>query len=738
MGVPATLSSVPDVSPYIQYIASGGQTVYPYPFPITEDSDLVVVINGVTQATDSTYSVSGVGNATGGNVTLSTGSTVDDIITLYRDIPIERISQIAQNSGFSSTVFNNEFNNFYLIAQQLQAAVAQCLQIPNTNSPSPVTTLTPAAYALRALMFDQYGNPTPGVLTATALTQALFNSFLATSSVPLGVNDADNVQQLLASLSAGTAQTIWCEGDSTMYGNSQGGGTQVTFPPPVVLQNTVNTYLGNSSLTVVNNAVGGTSLNDMLTGVNGYTQTFAARIAVSGAQVVFCNHGLNDAYGHTGTTTPLKYRQNLITFIQLCRQYGKTPVLVTTHPIVSTGSFGSVAGFAAAPAWTIAAGQFSEIMREVAIQHGVILVDQYKWLTLTMGTDNSISGVNQNEPLTMFPDGAHGSQATYFQTGLNLCDAILGAGVETFVSDMQVIGASRSNASAKTLSLSPTVTSRYGASFADTNASAVLKILFRVGVPGIDLSILHPLLNTLSTNIGVQLDGGGLSGLSQGSSSWSSSNFLQDYETQLLRNVSPGFHQLVLTPTDGRPIAFNALRARTNTRDIVTNGGSSTIFSRELLAPSLSLQGSSANAVAVYNNLVLPFYVESCQLEWTATMLKSSGVGVGGYYGTTVVAAGAQQTVIVGLNSSGFLTVWEATAPGSYTATVLDSTDHSGGSHLYAFLIGVGTIQCFIDGSAVGGSTALTQGYAGGNICLWRGGSSGNMQINNLQRVWTN
>lgn len=179
MTIPATLSSVPDVLPYQQYIATLNQTVFPYPFPITQDADLVVVVNGVTQVTDSTYSVSGVGNPTGGNVTFSAGRAVNDIITLFRDIDIKRITQIGQNSGFSSTAFNAEFNNIYLIMQQLEDAIAFCLQIPNTNSPNGTTLLTPAAYANKYLSFDANGNPTPAVLTSVGtLTQAILAALL--------------------------------------------------------------------------------------------------------------------------------------------------------------------------------------------------------------------------------------------------------------------------------------------------------------------------------------------------------------------------------------------------------------------------------------------------------------------------------------------------------------------------------------------------------------------------------
>lgn len=177
MGIPANLSSVPAQTPYTQYVASNGQTVFPYPFVITQDSDLVVVVGGVTLPTDQGYTLSGVGNSTGGNVTFNAGQTAGAIITLYRDITIERITQFSQNSGFSSTAFNAEYNNIYLILQQLQEALAFALQIPSTNNPAPTTRLTPASYANKYLSFDANGNPTPALLTSSGtITGALIAS----------------------------------------------------------------------------------------------------------------------------------------------------------------------------------------------------------------------------------------------------------------------------------------------------------------------------------------------------------------------------------------------------------------------------------------------------------------------------------------------------------------------------------------------------------------------------------
>lgn len=180
MGIPAIISSVPAQTPYIQYIATSGQTVFPYPFVITQDSDLIVVDNGSTLQTDQGYTLSGVGNSNGGNVTFTTGATAGDIITLYRDIPIERLTQIGQNSGFSSTAFNAEYNNIYLILQQLEEQFAQCLQIPVTNTASGSgTLLTPSLYAGKYLSFDSNGNPQPALLTSSgSITSSLIQSLL--------------------------------------------------------------------------------------------------------------------------------------------------------------------------------------------------------------------------------------------------------------------------------------------------------------------------------------------------------------------------------------------------------------------------------------------------------------------------------------------------------------------------------------------------------------------------------
>jgi hypothetical protein len=270
MGIPLPISEVPGETPYIQYIATSGQTVFPYPFVITQDSDLVVIYNGAALGTDTGYSLTGQGNDTGGNVVFVAPAVAGDIVTIFRDVPIARLTQFAQNGGFSSAAFNAEFNNIYLILQQLQQSGSLALQVPNSNNPAAVTVLTPAAYANKYLAFDANGNPTPAVLTNSGtVTGSLILSFLSQSVLGGIINP-----RTAAEVTAGVfpVNTIYPQGFVLRYGtNTTPGSTDMTvalqaaltvggpvYLPPGVIRVTSNVTISTPGTFIYGSEFGST------------------------------------------------------------------------------------------------------------------------------------------------------------------------------------------------------------------------------------------------------------------------------------------------------------------------------------------------------------------------------------------------------------------------------------------------------------------------------------------------
>lgn len=160
------IDDVEDISPIKQYVASGSQTAFDYPFPIFEDADLVVYDNSTLVALGTDYTISGAGNDTGGTVTFLIGRTVNHVITIYRDIPIERISQFANDGPQSSDTFNEELNRITMVQQQLADRTAHSLRFSELTTVSlDDLVLDPTLFAGKYLTFDANMVPTPASAT---------------------------------------------------------------------------------------------------------------------------------------------------------------------------------------------------------------------------------------------------------------------------------------------------------------------------------------------------------------------------------------------------------------------------------------------------------------------------------------------------------------------------------------------------------------------------------------------
>jgi hypothetical protein len=132
---------ISDTTPRVQYTATSGQTTFAVNFEFFNVSDLKVY-NGTTLLTynnspssASQYSVTGAGVTGGGSITLgSPGATLNDKITIVRDLAIERISDFPVSGNFPIQTLNTELDKIVAMLQQLEEQFARTLQYPVTTT----------------------------------------------------------------------------------------------------------------------------------------------------------------------------------------------------------------------------------------------------------------------------------------------------------------------------------------------------------------------------------------------------------------------------------------------------------------------------------------------------------------------------------------------------------------------------------------------------------------------------
>lgn len=196
----------------IQYTATGGQTVFPYNFPIFDEDHLVVqrtrsgTVTTLALTTD--YTVSGVDVETGGNVTLVTGATAGDIITIYRSVPLQRLTDYQTAGDFEADTVNMDFDLLWMAQQDSARDGNRSLRLQVSDSTDPDDFVVPltADRASMYLGFDVDGLPIP---VAAAVGSAVVTPFMETV---LDDTDAATARATLGALGSGAVTG----GDLTM------------------------------------------------------------------------------------------------------------------------------------------------------------------------------------------------------------------------------------------------------------------------------------------------------------------------------------------------------------------------------------------------------------------------------------------------------------------------------------------------------------------------------------------
>ena len=142
-----------------QYIVTGStETEFAYTFEVYNKNDLVVLKNSTTLSEGSNYTVSGVGSDSGGNITLAVGATAGDVITIYRDMALERTTDYQNSGDFLASEVNTDFDRLWLAIQQNATSDSRSVKKPVTDLSSINMELPVASgRSHRLLGFDSTG-----------------------------------------------------------------------------------------------------------------------------------------------------------------------------------------------------------------------------------------------------------------------------------------------------------------------------------------------------------------------------------------------------------------------------------------------------------------------------------------------------------------------------------------------------------------------------------------------------
>lgn len=198
-----------DRSARVQYTATAGQTSFVVPFEFFENSNLVVY-RGTTQLTQSVtpttadqYSVTGAGVEGGGTITLGAGATLGDVVTILRDVPVERLTDFPTSGPFQIEALNAELARIVTMVQQQETMLAgRVLRLADFDTPASLLTLPSAAErAGRVLAFNEAGAPAQGPDIAEVATLAA-----SVSNIAIVAGSIGNVNTVAGSV--GSVNTI--------------------------------------------------------------------------------------------------------------------------------------------------------------------------------------------------------------------------------------------------------------------------------------------------------------------------------------------------------------------------------------------------------------------------------------------------------------------------------------------------------------------------------------------------
>ena len=154
-----------------EYTGDGSTKAFTYSNKIFVNTELEVYSDNVLQTLTTDYTVSGVGETTGGTVTYVTAPASDVSVVIVRVVPDTQATDYPAGGAFPSTTMEDDFDRRTIVSQQQLEKIGRALSIPAGEAQVDVTLPVIATRASKYLGFDSDGKPVE--LDAPANTTAV-------------------------------------------------------------------------------------------------------------------------------------------------------------------------------------------------------------------------------------------------------------------------------------------------------------------------------------------------------------------------------------------------------------------------------------------------------------------------------------------------------------------------------------------------------------------------------------
>lgn len=244
--------TIPDTAPRVQYtVLHTPNTQFTIPFPFFNDTDIVVYVDNVLQVLNTDYTVAGDAGTdegyAGGDVHLTVGVT-NCIVTVYRDVPVERTSDFPTNGAFDIVALNTELDSMTAQIQQEEQAHELFLRVPNFDDYGDMTLPAKADRLGVVLGFNEVtGDPQAGPTIADVESLADITADIATlADIEDGTENTDAIQTA-AGIAANISTVANISTDVTAVANNNADISTVAddLNEPVSEINTVANSIAN-------------------------------------------------------------------------------------------------------------------------------------------------------------------------------------------------------------------------------------------------------------------------------------------------------------------------------------------------------------------------------------------------------------------------------------------------------------------------------------------------------------